>query len=312
MVSLGSSPENGISLLALACLTRIVGTYLDKLSNHFDVSANSVFHGLCGISAREIIESADGQLDDQAKIKYNGQTFEEVLMNKFVPEWSGFRLGLDGYAGHLDPVPPAGALFSPLDVWEIVQSLFRDGLLSPLPQWIAALREDNALQFTSFDDYEENADTEDDEYDLYRNLLGGWVEKRGFKMDRSEYFDLDKKSRVLTVLLEFGLLTVKEVNCNMVHLGSPNWMTTRNAVTLLMQQTEPEAEDDLNEDELDNIISDVARRINRNMYRSSTTDVLLDHPVEEYLFMELLYRFPDFKISTQESYEVYREVSVCL
>jgi hypothetical protein len=308
MVSVGNLQSNSISLLALSGLTRIVGNYLDKLNNHYDVSKNSVFHGLCGISARELIKCADGQLDHQVKTKYNGQSFEEILMNKFVPEWSGFRLGIDSCAGQLDPTSPAGALFSPLDVWEIVQSLLLDGLSPPLPQWIAAIMEDDGFDLTSFKKYEKS------DFELFRNLLGGWIEEHKLKMDRPDYFELDNDWRVMKVLFEFGLLTVKEVNCNMVRLGPPNWPATRNALSLLIKPDEvtpaSKAKKYLTEVDFKSTVSKSARRINNDMHRSKINDVLLDFPFEEHLFMELLYRFPDLKVPTRKRYELYKVVSV--
>jgi hypothetical protein len=159
----------GVSLLVLCGLTRMVGSGLSKLNNLLDVSRWTLYHGLCGISAREFIYCASSRLDGLAKKRYNGKTFEQVLEHTFSANWDGFRFGLDTKVGELDPETFNGALFSPLDAWEIVRTLL-DGDENPSSWWIVSMK--NEFEFTNFAaKYISSGDT--GRFELYRNLQGG-------------------------------------------------------------------------------------------------------------------------------------------
>jgi hypothetical protein len=65
LFSLGNKQDvpTGISLIVFCGLTRMVGSGLSTINHLVDVSRMTIFHGLCGISARELIKCAKGQLD---------------------------------------------------------------------------------------------------------------------------------------------------------------------------------------------------------------------------------------------------------
>ena len=110
LFGLGKVDGTGISLLILCGLTRMVGSGLSILNNRVDISHESKYHGLCGISALEFINSCNGELDQYAKDNYEGMSLEVVVRTIFTPKWDGFRFGLDKNVGWLDPRSPDGAL----------------------------------------------------------------------------------------------------------------------------------------------------------------------------------------------------------
>jgi hypothetical protein len=297
--------------LLLSGLTRIVGT--DRQS---DSSAAIVSHGLCGISARELINSADGQLDYLAQRTYDDQTFQETVTSKFVPECGGFRQGVWGRNGKLDPASPEGALFSPLDVWELVQSLLRDDQHPPSSQWLGALIEDDdCFEFTTFGD--RLSSSPDDKIWLFQTVLGGW-EKADivFAMKRDDYLCLNYKTHVQKLLYEYGLLTVTGVDRSMICLRSPSWAVARNAVKFFFQSTKPEATREslareyLSDTGFGSIVTKVGY-FAQDVVRRKNDRALRHYAFEEYLYLELLFRFPgnsDNCGSRTSGYELYREV----
>ncbi len=316
--SLGKRSGSGISLLIMCGLTRIVGNNLSGLNNHVDVSARSTYHGLCGISARELVKCANGQLENLAKEKYNGQSFEQVLNCVFVPEWGGFRQGLDDKVMLLDPTLPEGALLSPLDAWELVQSLSQDNPTPTCSRWLAALmKQDDCFEFTSFAD--RYVQSREGAFQLYRALLGRWVEQANdLYMNRRRYMHLESNVCVTKVLYELGLLTVKEFDGQKIRFGSPNWAVTRSALKLLVKVTKQEAtpkslaREYLTREGFGLIISRAAKQVN-DLCQSTMANMLLDFPLEEYLYMELLFRFPDLDDSGhRKNYDLYRKVGVCV
>ncbi len=55
------------------------------------------------------------------------------------------------------------------------------------------------------------------------------------------------------------------------------------------------------------IFSEAATQIN-DLCRSTVERFLLDFPLEEYLYIELLFRFLDLESSYRKSYKLYRKV----
>ena len=221
--------DTGISLLILCGLTRMVGTGLSRMNNIVDVSQQSKYHAICGISAKEIVACCSGKLDTLAVNSYNGQTLKEVLENEFVKDWDGFRFGFDnGWKdlGLLDPTSFDGALFSPLDFWEIVQSLVSKQK-EPSSRWITSMSSE--FEFASLSS--KYLGNDERYFELYRKLQGSWVDTKDprFDMQRGDYLTLANNLHVQKVLLELGLLSVKEIgvpkvrNHNVIRLGSTNW-----------------------------------------------------------------------------------------
>jgi hypothetical protein len=289
-----SFEESGISLLVFCGLTRIVGSGLSFMNNLVDVSRMTIYHGLCGISAKELIRCADGQLDSLTKEQYGGN-FSFVLQNEFAPKWSGFRFGLDSKVGELDPNSPEGALFSPLDVWEIVQSLVKQNQL-PLSRWIQSMGAE--FEFTSFAN--KYTDTPDGFYDLLQNLEGGWVDATNSdfdKMAREDYLLLQNDVQVKKVLLELGLLSVKTTKGDMVLLQSRNDLVFVNAVKLLADEARPGLASEnlamsyISYTGFGTMLSRAAVKVG-NLYDGTGQNVVADNALQDFLFKELLYRFP--------------------
>jgi hypothetical protein len=288
---------------------------------YLDVGDKNHYHGVCGISARELIKWAYSQSIALTQRTYDGQTFEEIVLHKFVPERGGFRQGLGGYKDSmLESTTPEGALFSPLDVWELVQSLLRGDQLLPLSQWLAALIEDDdCFEFTTFGDQLYNSKSPDDNIRLYRNVLGGVVDTNyRFWMTREEYMCLNYMTQVQKLLYEYGLLAVTEVNSysHVIVLRSPSWAATRTAVKLIFKNIKPEATIEslarkyLSDNGFGAIVGDVVWLAN-GVVKHRLDRVLRLYAFEEYLYLELLFRFPgdvDDSGSRTTSYEVYREV----
>jgi hypothetical protein len=227
---LGQMHSTGISLFLLSGITRIAVRDIC----HVDASSKTIYHGLCGISAQEFIESANGQLDRFTKKIYRGQTLKEVLKSTFGPTWSGFNFGFDDDCiDRLDPKSPEGALFSPLDVWEIVTSLL-DGNPKPKPRWIYTIGPEFdctslAVRYMSTRGFEE----------FLKNVEGGWVDKLSFNfiMNREDYMVLGCNMHVQRFLLEIGLLTVKSIDDDFqIKLGTPNDLVQGFAKQLLEKQ----------------------------------------------------------------------------
>ncbi len=310
---------DGISLLVLCGLTRIVGSGLSQMNNLVDVSSWTIYHGLCGISAGELVECAKGRLDVSAK-----ETLVDVLVQKFIPDWDGFRFGLDGEVGYLDPESFDGALFSPLDVWEIVRSSVEKRKMQS-SAWAATVQSE--FEFTSFAArYISSGDA--GFFELCRNLQGGWVdtENPGYNMERENYLLIKNNMHVKKVLFELGLLSVKEIsnenarNENWVRLGSPNWTVTRNAMRLLVDIAQrgttseqlARAYLDDNANGFGNIVVSAASEAS-NKYRGTGKDVVREYPFQVYLFMELLFRFPEGPNGFSLYYKLSKEVRVnCL
>jgi hypothetical protein len=230
-----SFEESGISLLVFCGLTRIVGSGLSFMNNLVDVSRMTIYHGLCGISAKELIRCADGQLDSLTKEQYGGN-FSFVLQNEFAKKWNGFRFGIDKKVGLLDPDSSEGALFSPLDVWEIVQSLVQTRQTTPSSRWINSMESD--FEFLTFES--KFTSTPDGHVALFQNLDGGWVDAAdiNLKMEREDYLLLKEELHIQKVFFELGLLSVKSVDeSNQVLLFSPNDLVTENALKLLLRKT---------------------------------------------------------------------------
>jgi hypothetical protein len=140
-------------------------------------------------------------------------------------------------------------------------------------------------------------------------------------MEREQYVLLTENLYVQT--FELGLLSAKEIskengmNENWVRLGSPNWTVTRNALRLLVDKarhgiTEEELARrylDDNANGFGNIVASAAREVS-NKYRGTEKDVVREYPFEVYLFMELLFRFPEGLTGFPESYKLSKEVRV--
>jgi hypothetical protein len=295
LFSLGKkSAFTGISLMVFCGLTRMVGSGLSSMNNLVDVSRMTIYHGLCGISAKELVHCADDQLDSFAKEQYGGK-FSFVLQNEFAKKWNGFRFGLDSEVGELDPNSPEGALFSPLDVWEIVQSLVKQSQ-TPSSRWIQSM--DAEFEFTSFAN--KYTDTPDGFYDLLENLEGGWVDATDTdfdKMKREDYMLLTKNVQVKKVLLELGLLSVNATKGKMVLLRSPNDIVFENAVKLLADEARPgNPSEDLAKTYLSftgfgSMLSRAATKC-VDMYGGTGQNVIREYILQDFLFKELLYRFP--------------------
>ncbi len=236
LFSLGKGEFIGISLMIFCGRTRIlVGSDFSTMTNLVDVSQKTIYHGLCGISARELLRCANGQLDFLGKGQYYG-TLENVLKEKFGPDWGGFRFGFDRKHGELDPKSSEGALFSPLDVWEIVRSLL-GGIKTPTSRWIQLME----LEFDFLGFSDKYISSNEGHFALLKNLERGWVNTADpdFKMTREDYMLLSTDLHVQKVLLELGLLSVKDVDDenDKVLLGPPNSMVKRISQNLLVKVT---------------------------------------------------------------------------
>ncbi len=308
--SLGKRNGSGISLLILCGLTRIVGSSLSGMNNPIDVSRKTTYHGLCGISARELVWCAKDQFDTLTREQYGNQTFKEVLENVFGPKWNGFRFGLDDEIGLLDPNSPEGALFSPLDVWEIVLSLVKKSE-TPSSQWIRTM--DAEFEFTSV---AEKYKSPDGLVDLLENLEGGWVDANDRKFDnlkRHHYLLLKEELHVKKVLFELGLLSVTQTDGGLVCLRSPNDIVFENALEMLAgvanQGVTPQtwAIQYLSYDGFGIILSKAAKKVT-NMYGSTGQNVVDEYTLQDSLYKELLYRFPPDGQRIKSEYQLLKEV----
>ncbi len=210
---LGNVQGSGISLLVLCGLTRMAGRGVTK---KVDVSQNSDYHGLCGISANELVTSANGQLDR------NGQTVKSLVSESGM---GGFRFGFDEVK-HL-----TGAdLLSPMDIWEIVGSMLESK--KPEPQWSEAAQSN--FDFASF--AENFTSSDEGSKELLATLEEGWVNPTdvNFNLNREQYLLLDHNLCLRKVLFELGLLTVKNIDAdNKIQLGPPNEIVKGVATDLL-------------------------------------------------------------------------------
>jgi hypothetical protein len=304
----GKKKNTGISLLILCGLTRMVGSGLSSMNNLIDVSRLTIYHGLCGISARELVNCAKGQLDTEVKALYAHKTFKDVVEKEFAPKWNGFRFGIDNTAGILDPNAADGALFSPLDAWEIVQSLVTQRQ-TPSSRWIDSMASE--FEFTSF--AHKFTSTQDGFVELFQNLDGGWVDAVDLrlKLEREDYLMLKEELHVQKVLFELGLLSVKRIDDNMVLLGSPNDILTDNALKLLVQKAnyrdplETKAQEYMSEAGF-GIIMSRAAVVLTNMYRG-----VWENAVDEKLFESIIYRELSYRFASKDSknYELYKQES---
>jgi hypothetical protein len=309
---LGKEQDTGISLMVFSGRSRMVES---EVNSYIDVSRKSKYHGLCGFSARELVKCANRQLDGHSKRNYDGQTFEEILQKKFGPEWNKFRFGLDEEIGLLDPTSPEGLLFSPMDAWKLVMFLLNDKKYPPSSAWHDTMG--NELEFTSFAN--RYTSTLKGRYTLYRNLQGGWVDVTDPKfmmMSKQDYLQVGNNLQVKQVFLEAGLLTVKEVDGNMVRLGSPNWTVTKNGLTMLWDKTKQEslpmdlAYYYVSNDGFAEMVSDAAAEVN-SMNRGGGESNWCKNSLDEYLFMEMLYRFRDPAIG-RSKHDLHRQVRLSM
>jgi hypothetical protein len=298
----------GISLFVLCGLTRMVGSGLSSMNNLVDVSRRTVFHGLCGISARELVKCAASTLDPFAKEQYGGKNFTDILEEEFIPKWKGFRFGIDKEIGPLDPNLSEGALFSPLDAWEIVQSLVNKQRVT-LSLWMSTM--ESEFEFTSF--ARKFTSTPDGLVDLFQNLDGGWVDAVDLKlkMKREDYLLLKEELHIQKVLFELGLLSVQAINDNNeVLLGPPNDMVTENALKFLVQETKyrdppkKKAQEYMSEPGFGIILSK-AGKVLSNMYRGVGLNAVDESVFQFTIFREFSYRFPNKK---SKNYALYKEV----
>jgi hypothetical protein len=298
----------GISLFVLCGLTRMVGSGLSTMNNLVDVSRMTIYHGLCGISVRELVHCANGQLDAVASEMFD-KSFEKALIEIFAPTWNGFRFGIDNKVGELNPNSPDGALFSPLDVWEIVESMVKNGD-TPSPRWINTM--ESEFEFTSF--ARKYTSSQDGFIELFQNLDGGWVDAAdlNLKMNREDYMLLANDLHVKKVLLELGLLSVKAIDDQKtVLLGSPNNLLTENALKILLQDTDyQDPSENVSRNHMsvvgfENIVSRAARVLT-NTARGLGEDAVDELLFHSTIYRELSYRFPD-KASTH--YMLYKEVN---
>jgi hypothetical protein len=186
-----------------------------------DVSQDSDYHGLCGISANELVTSCtNGQLDRAER------TLESLVAESGM---GGFRFGFD----NVKMSSEHELLISPLDVWEIVGSILNGKNNKPHHPWKGTVTSN--FDFASF---AENFTSSDEGYkELLKTLEEGWVDPtdEGFNLNRDQYLLLDNDLHVKKVLLELGLLTVKATNDDdiLILLGPPNKQVKRTAAYLL-------------------------------------------------------------------------------
>jgi hypothetical protein len=154
--------------------------------------------------------------------------------------------------------------------------------------------------------------------DLVQNLEGGWWSASDLKhkMKRDDYMLLASELHIQNVLFELGLLSVKEVRGDKVLLGSPNWTLTQNAMKVLVQETKHEAtpadlaNEYLSRDGFAHIVSKAAMTVT-NLFRETGKGVVCDSPFQDYLFLQLFYRFPiGDKTVRLSSYNLYKEVII--
>jgi hypothetical protein len=201
----------GISLLVLCGLTRMAG-----LVGFVDISRNIDYHGLCGISANELVTRAKGQLD------HDDQALEDFVSKSGL---GGFRFGF----GKMENLTGAD-LFSPLDVWEIVGSKLKG--TKPVPQWIQTVQSN--FDFANFS--EKFASSHEGSKELLKTLEEGWVRPTDakFNLNREQYLLLDNNMCLRKVLFELGLLTVKATDDNnQIQFGPPNEIVKKFAMDLL-------------------------------------------------------------------------------
>lgn len=311
LYSISKDMSTGISLMVLCGLTRMVGAGLSVLHNLVDVSQCTRYHGICGISARELILCAGDKLDESARKNYDGKDFKEILEAKFRLLWNGFRFGLDTVTGDLNPEDTSGALFSPLDAWELIQSLVVDNSRDPSSKWMLSMQSE--FEFASFAD--KFTSSESATFDLMRNLMGGWetADVLGKKMLREHYLTLGSDIHVKKVLFELGLLSVQAVEKDMVLLGSPNWTVTEHAMMMLVQKvgrvetTEAQAADFLTKKGMEAILETAAKRVD-SLYGNTGSTVVREYPFQDHTYFELLLRFPPKEAGAK--YTLFREVSV--
>jgi hypothetical protein len=121
------------------------------------------------LSASELVKCAAGALDSLAKEQYGARISARFWKKSSLRNGMDFRFGIDNEIGQLDPNLSEGALFSPLDVWKIVESLVTKQRV-PSSQSMSTMKFEFefmsfALRFTS---------TPDGFVDLFQNLDGGW------------------------------------------------------------------------------------------------------------------------------------------
>ena len=310
--NLTKEEESGVSLLVLCGLTRIVETGLSELNKLVDVSQQLKYHGICGLSSGELVSSVGTQLDSLAQKKYN-RDFKGILETEIRVRWDGFQFGFRGEKGMLDAATPSGALFSPIDAWELIRSLSIESSDVPTSQWMETMQSE--FEFASFDSHFTQSDEK--RIELLRMLGGGWLSKKhlGSRIKREDYITLKTEIDLKKVLFELGLLTVKKIDdsSSMVLLGSPNWAVTENAVAQLIgkigqgQTDQDQANSYLSEDGLNDVLSVVTKNID-NQYGMTGNEVMREYPFQDHTYFELLLRFPKLPES-DITYELYREAS---
>jgi hypothetical protein len=217
--------------------------------------------------------------------------------------------------GALDPWSSEGALFSPLDVWVVVRALQTKKAVPP-SKWADDMYAE--FEFTSF--AEKFTKTESDFIELAQNLEGGWLKASDLtrKMERNEYLLLSTDLHVKKVLFELGLLSVKQIGAHYnVFLGSPNWTVTENALKLLVKKTGYRqtpadlANSYLSKDQTGfEVLVDSASKAVTNMFRATGQDIIREFPFQDFLFLQLMYRFPIGEDT--KDYKLYKEARMTM
>ncbi len=173
------------------------------------------------------------------------------------------------------------------------------------------------FEFTSF---AEIYSTDEGFIELALNLEGGWVGTNDLKkkLTREEYMKLSSNLNTKKVLWELGLLSVKSVRTGEVFLQSPNWMVTRYAMILLVKKAGHGVPSldlvDLylsdHENGFGRIVAKAASAVT-NTFRGTGENVVREYPFQDFLFMQLFYRFPILSFTLNNNptdYKLYKEV----
>jgi hypothetical protein len=130
-------------------------------------------------------------------------------------------------------------------------------------------------------------------------------------MEREEYILLSSDLHIQKVLLELGLLSVKQVVGDEIFLGSPNWTLTEKAMRVFVHKTHHEATPaDLADEYLSR--NGFATTVT-NRFRGTGQENVHEYSFQGCIFMQLFYHFPIGDQTVRLScYNLYKEVITCV
>jgi hypothetical protein len=296
--------DTGISLFIVAGLTRMAGSGLsdmNTLNRYADISFQRTHHGLGGISQSELLAwgPTRNELDVKAREVF-GKSIEN-LVAELALEWNGFCFAIDAPSETADP------LFSPVDVWQLIQDL-QENHAYRSSVWLETMYSE--FEFTNFRD---QFAAKPFFLQLSKHLGGGWMKQSDLRMpfSRDDYQSLKNPHVVKRVLLELGILAVKDVTKDgMVLLAPPNKGVMEAGFGLLLNKTgfntmpsTAEVQELLSEAEFKRVIDQAAMEVS-SMF--SASDWIREYAFQDALYLLLLQRLP--KLSEAE-YELEAEYS---